>query len=74
MAGKNMVPALSGTIAGQPYSAWLELWGYCHEPGMAGPILRSWPNGEPLLRQPAVMVETFGLITQLAAAEKSTHG
>lgn len=55
------------------YESWLELWSLSQEPGMSGPVMRAWPDGGPLLRQSALLVEVFSMIAEQVAAEAKSR-
>lgn len=40
---------------------------------MSGPVLREWPDGKPLLMQPALLVEVFTMIAEQVKAETNSR-
>lgn len=68
-----MVSDYDVVLGGHRAATWRHLWMACHEGGLAGPVLREWPDGGALLNQSALLVQIFQLIEEQMSAEAKSR-
>jgi len=62
------------SIAGVAIIEWLSLWQDSHDFIMGAPVLRAWPDGQPLLEQESILVQAFDLIKAEHAEAQESNG
>jgi hypothetical protein len=54
---------------GLTLESWMELYVGCHNYTASGPRLLAWPDGRSMLRQPALVVRMFNIISEMTYNE-----
>jgi hypothetical protein len=60
-----------GSIAGQSYESWANLWRGCV---VNDDLQMTWPYPGTVMRQPAIVVSVFDMISSQVKAERKAHG
>lgn len=60
-------------VGGLHVGSWLQMYMACNAYVMGGRVMLAWPDGRPLLHQPALTVAMFDVIEEEVAKEQEAR-